>query len=214
MALPFRHIHAAGWRIRIQQLNPSPPTPRAPLVFLHEGLGCIEMWRDFPERLCRLTGRPGLIYDRRGFGGSDKLEGRWPYDYLIQEGGIFLLAVLDACDIARAVLVGHSDGGSIALLAAALQGSRVCGVVTEAAHVFVEEITLAGIRRTVAAYESSDLKNRLAYYHGDNTESAFRRWADTWLAPDFQPWNIEVYLPRATCPLLILQGQEDEYATE
>jgi pimeloyl-ACP methyl ester carboxylesterase len=213
MALASRHIQAAGWRIRARRLPSAPGNTQAPLVFLHEGLGCIEMWRDFPQRLCALTGRAGLLYDRRGYGGSDLLSGRWPYDYLVQEAGIFLPEVLDACDIDRAVLVGHSDGGSIALLAAALHGSRVCAAVTEAAHVLVEDITLAGIRRTVAAYASTELKTRLATYHGDNTESVFRRWADTWLAADFQPWNIEVYLPRVTCPLLILQGREDEYAT-
>jgi len=211
--LTCRHIQAAGWRIRIHHLTPALQSPKAPLVFLHEGLGCIEMWRDFPERLCALTGRAGLLFDRRGYGGSDKLSGRWPYDYLVQEAGIYLPEVLDACGIARAVLVGHSDGGSIALLAAALHRSRVCAAVTEAAHVFVEDVTLAGIRQTVASYQSTDLKTRLAYYHGDNTECVFRRWADTWLAADFQPWNIEAYLPRVTCPLLILQGQEDEYAT-
>jgi pimeloyl-ACP methyl ester carboxylesterase len=213
MDLPSRHIQAAGWRIRIRQLPSAPGHAKAPLVFLHEGLGCIEMWRDFPQRLCALTGRAGLLYDRRGYGSSDALSGRWPYDYLVQEAGIFLPEVLDACGIDRAVLVGHSDGGSIALLTAALHRSRVCAAVTEAAHVLVEEVTLAGIRRTVTAYASTDLKTRLAFYHGDNTESVFRRWADTWLAADFQPWNIEVYLPRVTCPLLILQGRDDEYAT-
>jgi pimeloyl-ACP methyl ester carboxylesterase len=213
MDLASRHIQAAGWRIRTRRLPSAPGNTQAPLIFLHEGLGCIEMWRDFPQRLCALTGRAGLLYDRRGYGGSDLLSGRWPYDYLVQEAGIFLPEVLDACGIDRAVLVGHSDGGSIALLAAALHRSRVCAAVTEAAHVLVEEVTLAGIRRTVAAYASTELRTRLATYHGDNTESVFRRWADTWLAADFQPWNIEVYLPRVTCPLLILQGREDEYAT-
>ena len=139
------------------------------MVFLHEGLGCIEMWRDFPALLCAASGRAGIVFDRRGYGGSDGFKGKWPLDYLIHEGKTALPAVLDALGIQKAVLFGHSDGGTIALMAAALAPERVVAGITEAAHIFVEDITLDGIRRAVNLYETTDLKARLEKYHGKNT---------------------------------------------
>jgi pimeloyl-ACP methyl ester carboxylesterase len=127
---------------------------------------------------------------------------------------VYLPAVLDGCGLARAVLIGHSDGGSIALIAGATLGERIAGIITEAAHIFIEDITLAGIREAVAAYRDADLSEKLSRYHGDNTAAAFFRWADTWLDPDFRSWNIEHFLPRIHCPLMVIQGEEDEYATE
>lgn len=203
-------------RLRVKRIGPlAAATVRnnPVLVFLHEGLGCIELWRDFPESVCVSTGCAGLVYDRKGYGGSDAYGGPWPLDYLQQESQTYLPGLLKACEITKAVLIGHSDGGTIGLMTAAMQGEQICGVITEAAHIFVEDITLEGIRRAVRAFETTDLKDKLARYHGENTETVFRRWADRWLSPEFYDWNIKDYLPRITCPLLVLQGQGDEYGT-
>lgn len=126
---------------------------------------------------------------------------------------VFLPAVLDHCGLSEAVLIGHSDGGSIALIAGATLRERISGVITEAAHIFIEEITLAGIREAVTVFQDTDLRRKLARYHGGNTEAVFFRWADTWLDPAFGGWNIEHFLPGIVCPLLVIQGADDEYAT-
>jgi pimeloyl-ACP methyl ester carboxylesterase len=180
---------------------------------LHEGLGCIEIWGDFPHAVCGATGCVGLVYDRRGYGGSDPYGGPWPLDYHLKESWVYLPGLLKYCDLDQVVLIGHSDGGTIGLLCAAGNSNRVCGLITEAAHIFVDTDTLAGIRNAVDAYETGDLKTLLDRYHGENTEEVFRRWADRWLSPDFFHWNIEAYLPEITCPLLALQGEDDEYGT-
>lgn len=183
------------------------------LVFLHEGLGSVGQWRDFPAAICEKTGLPALVYDRWGYGGAEACPESGNVAYLHDEALISLPQVLDHFGIDKAIGIGHSDGGSIALMFAASYPERVTGIITEAAHVFVEDITLAGIREAVAAYETTDLKMRLTRYHGDKTELVFRRWSDTWLSPSFRTWNIEEYLPRVRCPALIIQGSDDPYGT-
>ncbi len=186
---------------------------RAPIVFLHEGLGRIEVWKDVPEAVCAASGRTGLVYDRRGYGESDDHPAPvWPKDYLLAETA-YLPPLLDGLGVERAALMGHSDGASIALLAAAAAPNRVTAVVSEAAHIFVEEITLTGIRAAVAAYESAGLREKLERLLGPRTDSVFRRWADTWLSAEFRDWNIEAHLPRIARPLLALQGADDPYGT-
>jgi pimeloyl-ACP methyl ester carboxylesterase len=208
----FHTVRGAVHRVRWIR----PPEVReglAPIVFLHEGLGCIEVWKDVPAAVCAASRRMGLVYDRRGYGESaDYPTPVWRKDYLIAEAG-YLPPLLDALRVDRAVLMGHSDGASLALLAAALAPDRVGGVISEAAHIFVEEITLAGIREAVAAYESGDLREKLSRFLGPRTDSVFRRWADTWLSPEFRDWNIEAFLPQIACPLLVLQGAGDPYGT-
>jgi pimeloyl-ACP methyl ester carboxylesterase len=185
------------------------------LVFLHEGLGCIPLWRNFPSLLCEKTGCPALIYDRWGYGTSDPLPAVGPRvpSYLHEEAFVSLPEVLKQCNIDDAVLIGHSDGGSMALMYAAVYPDTVRGIITEAAHVFVEEITLKGIREAVEIYKRTDLKAKLTKYHGNNTEKMFYGWADTWLSPEFRDWNIEEFLPRIISPLLVLQGADDIYGT-
>lgn len=210
------HIEVAGCRLRVKSIDlpASAQTADKPvLVFLHEGLGCIELWRDFPETVCASTGCVGLVYDRKGYGGSDAYGTPWPKDYLVIESSTYLPGLLKSCNIKTAVLIGHSDGGTIALLATAMHGEPIRGLITEAAHIFVEDITLGGIRKAVKAFKTTSLKNKLARYHGQNTEAVFNRWADRWLSPEFYHWNIEEYLPKITCPLLVLQGMNDEYGS-
>ncbi|MFP4031974.1 MAG: alpha/beta fold hydrolase [Desulfococcaceae bacterium] len=208
----FRSIRGARHRIR-RIFPPEIREDREPVVFLHEGLGCIEIWKDVPEAVCAASGRVGLVYDRRGYGESaDYPTPVWPKDYLITETG-YLPPLLDACGVERAALVGHSDGASLALLAAAIAPDRVVGVVSEAAHIFVEEITAAGIREAVGAYKAADLREKLARFLGPRTDAVFWRWADTWLSPEFRDWNIEAFLPQITAPLLVIQGVDDPYGT-
>lgn len=210
------YVKAADCQLRVKCIEPETLpllTDRATLVFLHEGLGCIEMWRDFPETLCKATGYSGLIYDRKGYGLSEKFEGPWPVDYLQTESLLYLPALLKVCDIDNAVLVGHSDGGTIALITAAYHPNPVRGIITEAAHIFVEQVTIDGIQKTVQAFETSALREKLFRYHKEHTDTIFYRWADRWLSSEFRNWNIRKELPKITCPALLLQGKDDEYGT-
>jgi pimeloyl-ACP methyl ester carboxylesterase len=186
---------------------------RPTVVFLHDSLGCITAWRDFPERLANALGCNALVYDRRGYGGSSPFgpEPRSP-GYLEDEADM-LMRVLEACGVSQAVLFGHSDGGSIALVAAARRPDVVAAVVTEGAHVFVEELTLAGIRDARSALRTTDLRERLHRHHGERTDAVISAWIDTWLSPEFRDWNIERFLPRAACPALVIQGERDEFGT-
>jgi pimeloyl-ACP methyl ester carboxylesterase len=183
-----------------------------PLVFLHEGLGSIAQWRDFPAALCAAANRPGIVYERFGHGRSSPPAALRTPAYLHGEAAT-LLAVLDALAVPKADLVGHSDGGSIALLAGARQPARFGRIVTMAAHVLVEDVTLAGIRAAQLTYAGTDLRARLMRYHGEGTDALFRAWADTWLSAPFRAWNIEGELRTLTAPVLAVQGEGDEYGT-
>jgi pimeloyl-ACP methyl ester carboxylesterase len=186
---------------------------RAALVFLHEGLGCVNLWRDFPLALAQATRRPAVLYDRRGYGRSGPLTTPRGIDYLHQEAEIFLPRVLEDLGLGPVILVGHSDGGSIGLLHASRGDSRVAGLITAAAHVFVDDVTLAGIRATVEAYGRRQMESRLARHHGPKARTVFFSWADTWLSAIFAPWNITGVLPGIACPTLVLQGEDDPYGT-
>jgi pimeloyl-ACP methyl ester carboxylesterase len=183
------------------------------LVFLHDSLGCVDTWRDFPGALARRVGLTAIVYDRRGYGQSSPFgpDPRTPY-YLEDEARV-LFQLLDALEIGPVVLFGHSDGGSISLIAAAEHADRVRAVVTEGAHVFVEDITLAGIRDARAMFVTTDLATRLARYHGDKVAGIVSAWTETWLSPEFRDWNIESYLTRVQCPTLVIQGNDDEFGT-
>jgi pimeloyl-ACP methyl ester carboxylesterase len=181
------------------------------LVFLHEGLGSIPQWRDFPEALCRATGCRGLVYERLGYGGSDPASLPRPDDFLEREAQQHLPEVLDACGIHRPVLVGHSDGGTIALLFASAFPQRPQGVITEAAHVVLDEVTVAGVADVFRRWSDGELRSRLERYHGDNTETMFRGWAETWLRPERRAWSITDRLGAIVCPVLAIQGADDEH---
>lgn len=207
-------LRAAGHRLHAERLRPPHAAAGPTLVFLHEGLGSIGQWRHFPAELCARTGLPGLVYERWGYGRSEALTGSRPKHYLCREARDSLPEVLAASGIVEPpILFGHSDGGSIALLFAAAWPERARAVISEAAHVFVEEVCLAGIRLACAAYEQGTLRAGLHRYHGDNTDPMFRGWCDTWLRPGYRDWSMEAELPRITCPALIIQGADDEYGT-
>ena len=184
------------------------------LVFLHEGLGCAAAWKAFPGRLCRSTGCPGLVFDRVGHGRSAHLTETRGIDYLHAHALEELPAAILRLIPAQAhILVGHSDGGSIALIYAAQQPENLRAVITEAAHVFVQAETLAGIDATVAAFEAGKLSG-LTKYHGEKTQRLFNAWADTWRSPWFRSWEITDLLPAIDSPLLVIQGKNDAYATK
>ena len=205
-----------GSRLETRWLGPEPG--RAPtLVFLHEGLGCVEMWRDFPERLAAELGWGALLYSRAGYGHSDPCPLPRPLDYLEDEGRRVLPAVLAQTGVRRALLVGHSDGGSIALVYAgtpAVRGAvELLALITEAAHVFNEACCVAAAERVRDDYRTGALRGRLARYHGDNVDCAFWGWNGAWLNPGFLAMNLEAYLPAVEVPCLVLQGDRDDYGT-
>ena len=185
------------------------------LIFLHEGLGSIKHWKDFPNQVCAQTQCEGLVYERYGYGASSALREKRTASYLEEEGLEQLPALLEALQIDRPIiLIGHSDGGSISLVHAGTTTHPILGVITEAAHVYLEAIAIEGIEAATQFYESSPvLKKKLARYHGDHTDSTFYGWSDTWRSEAFKTWNIEKYLPQITCPVLVIQGTEDEYGT-
>lgn len=184
------------------------------LVFLHEGLGSVALWKDFPDRVAQATGLPALVYSRIGYGGSDPCVLPRPLTYMHEEGEAVLPQLLQALGVQTHILVGHSDGASISLINAG-SGERpgLLGVVAMAPHVFCEEISVTSIRAAGKAYAEGDLKPRLEKYHGANVDCAFRGWCDAWLDPAFMRWNIEGYVDRIAVPVLVIQGEDDEYGT-
>jgi pimeloyl-ACP methyl ester carboxylesterase len=189
------------------------PDAAPTLVLLHEGLGCVALWRDFPEALAAATGCGVFAYSRFGYGGSDPVALPRPMTYMHDEALTVLPRVLDAAGVRRVVLIGHSDGGSIAAIhAGAVRDPRVVGVVMMAAHFFVEELNIASIRAIKATYEQGDLRERLARYHR-NVEVAFRGWNDAWLDPRFGAFDITQQVAQIRVPVLALQGADDPYGT-
>jgi pimeloyl-ACP methyl ester carboxylesterase len=182
------------------------------IVYLHDSLGCISLWRDFPQRLGNTVQANSFIYDRRGYGLSSPFDGTARQTDYMEKEAEQLIVLLDQCGIEHPVLFGHSDGGTIALLAAAKYPQRIKAVITEGAHVFVEEITLDGIVRAKEQY-TMGLKERLEKYHGHKTQALFEAWTETWLSDAYRDWNIEHFLPQIQCPVLVIQGTEDEYGS-
>ena len=189
----------------------APLSERVPIVLLHEGLGSVAMWRDFPQALAERSDRRVLAYSRFGHGESDAPAKPHTIDFMHDEARL-LPEVLDAAGVTTAILFGHSDGGSIALITAAEAPSRVSALVLEAPHVFVENVSLTSIARMKRHWDTTNLRDRLARYHRD-VDVAFRGWNEVWLDPQFRAWNLESYLPRVTCPALLIQGDLDEYGT-
>jgi pimeloyl-ACP methyl ester carboxylesterase len=207
----MQFVEIGGRRLEVERIAAGGPE-RPALVFLHEGLGSVAMWRDFPGRVAHAAGCNALVYSRYGYGNSTPLAEPRPVRYMHDEALVVLPELLDRLAIARPILVGHSDGGSIALIHAGSGVRPVAGVVTLAAHVLVEEISVTSIAAAKTAYEATDLRAKLARYHAD-VDSAFWGWNRIWLAPGFRAWNIEDCLPRIACPVLAIQGEDDEYGT-
>jgi pimeloyl-ACP methyl ester carboxylesterase len=203
-------VDIAGQRLEFVRIAADRAGPT--LVFLHEGLGSLSLWRDFPQLVADAVARPALIYSRAGYGRSTVLPAARAPHYMHDEALVVLPALLDALGIVDPILIGHSDGASIALIHAGAKVRPVRALVAMAPHVFVEDLSIAGIERSRLAYESADLRAKLGRHHAD-VDATFRGWNDIWLSPAFRDWNIKSFLPRITCPLLLVQGRNDEYGT-
>jgi len=193
---------------RIGATRPEHPT----IVMLHEGLGSVEMWKDFPEHLAARTECTVIAYSRYGHGNSERLTEKRAVEYMHHEGEVVLPELLDKLRITHPILLGHSDGASIALIFASTYPEIPQALILEAPHVFVEDLSVASIANAKVAFRTTELRQKLARYHA-HVDETFWGWNDIWLDPRFRPWNIESYLPAIRCPILCIQGEQDEYGT-
>ena len=213
--MAFASVHAAGAALRIEYEWAGAAAPGAPvMVFLHEGLGSVAMWRDFPARLADALGVRALVYSRPGYGRSTPRPAgeKWQPDFMHRQAREVLPALLRELGVEKPWLCGHSDGGSIALLHAAAFPASLRGAIVLAPHILVEDISVTSIAKAREAYLQTDLKQRLGRYH-DDADSAFWGWNDVWLSPAFRGWSIEEEIRAIRCPLLAMQGLDDEYGT-
>jgi pimeloyl-ACP methyl ester carboxylesterase len=206
----LNHALVDGARLEVRWSGP-PKGAGPAVVLLHEGLGSAAGWRSLPEEIASGTGCPTLAYSREGYGGSDPLREPFGVDFMHREAGR-LAQLVEALGLREVLLVGHSDGASIALIAAA-HGLPVRGVVALAPHVLVEDATVHAIAEAIVSYEQRDLRARLERQHGDNTDTVFRAWTRVWLSPAFRSWSLVDLLPRVACPVLGVMGSADPYGT-
>lgn len=185
------------------------------MVFLHEGLGCSKQWKGFHKEISDILKIPVLAYDRYGYGLSEEINEPRNPDFLEQEASSFLPEIFKKLKIQdhKKILFGHSDGGTIAIIYASLFPENVLGIITEAAHVFIEDITKKGLSATVEIYKNSKLREKLKKHHGKKTDSMFNSWTEVWLSPEMSDWNIEHFIPGIKCPVLAIQGENDNYGT-
>ena len=207
----MKHLVVGGRRLEYVD-HPAHRAGLPVILMLHEGLGCVAMWRHFPERVAATTGCRVVAWSRAGYGHSQPYSESRTSRYMHREALEALPALLAELGVERPLLFGHSDGASIALIFAGAFPDVPAGVIAMAPHEFVEEETLAGILAAKEAWTASDLPHKLARHHAD-APRVFAEWNDTWLAPAFRDWSIEEYLPAIRCPVLAIQGEDDEYAT-
>jgi len=205
-------LQAHGCRIEYEWIG-APVPGRPTLVFLHQGLGSIAQWRDFPAKLSQATGCPAFVYNREGHGGSDSCAWPRPPDFMEIEARDRLPEILEVAGIDDFVLVGHSDGGTISLVYAAEVKTGMRGVIVEGFHVFAEEIVRDAIRQAQEAYVNGDLRRKLARYQGSNVDCAFHGWAETWLQPEMRDYTIAPLIPKIEAPILAILGTQDAAGT-
>ena len=207
------YLQLTGGKVEYRWIEPQHPG-LSTLVLLHEGLGCVSMWRDFPDQLAEATGCGVFAYSRLGYGGSDPVPLPRPLTYMHDEARILLPELLMQLPFDRYSLIGHSDGASIAIVyAGSVADNALDGVVLIAPHVFCEDLSIDSIKKVKALYEQGELKRRLSKYHGINVDCAFWGWNSAWLDDAFKNWNLEQYLPEISVPGLVIQGVDDEYGT-
>jgi pimeloyl-ACP methyl ester carboxylesterase len=208
-------VSVNGRNLEVQRISGCAPD-KPELVFLHEGLGSVSLWKDFPARVAEATGSPVTVYSRYGSGNSDPLAAPHSVRYMHDEALIYLPQLLSQLEIHNPILIGHSDGASIALIYAGVNVEHkrppVRGLVLLAPHVFVEDLSVLSIAEAKVRFETTNMCEKLGRHHRDPART-FWGWNNIWLHPDFRAWNIEEYLPRITCPILAIQGLNDEYGT-
>lgn len=187
--------------------------PKPPIVLFHDSLGCVALWRDFPQMLCQATGREVIAYDRLGFGRSSAYPGQLPQHFIRDEAERFFPCLLEALQIERFVALGHSVSGAMAATCASVHQQRCAALITVSAQAFVEERTLQGIRTAKAQFEQPGQMARLEKYHGDKSPWVLAAWTETWLSPTFGDWTIESGIDAIRCPLLAIHGEHDEYGS-
>ncbi len=205
-------LEVSGHRLEARFIDGTAGRPL--LVLLHEGLGSVSQWRDFPDLLASVTGCPVLVYSRAGYGASSPVPLPRPLTYMHDEAAGVLPGIIAQLEGRDHILVGHSDGASIAAIyAGSNPAAGLKGLVLMAPHVFVEDISIDGIEAARQAWETTDLRDRLKRHHGDNVDIAFLGWNDSWLDPDFRAWDITGFLPLIMAPVLAIQGRDDDYGT-
>ncbi|WP_163628685.1 alpha/beta fold hydrolase [Paludibacter sp. 221] len=208
------YVHLNGHSLFVKKINNCPDANEKPvLIFLHDSWGCTEMWEDFPEKLVKLSGLNGLVYDRQGYGKSSPFNITARTNNYLHDEAHELIDLLNLCGIKNAVLYGHSDGASIALIAAALYSDRIKGLLLEGAHSFVEESGKNAVRQSRERAKHSSLIKSLEKFHGDKAPELFRLWHETWLNDGFVTWTIVPLLKDIACPVLAFQGESDEFGT-
>jgi pimeloyl-ACP methyl ester carboxylesterase len=200
------HLFARAWSAPLS-------SRKAPIILLHDSLGSVELWRDFPEALCVATGRDVIAYDRLGFGKSDIYPGPIKLDFIVKEATDFLPAVLAAFDVGQFVLFGHSVGGEMSAIAAAEFPQSCVALITESAQAFAEDVTLEGVRRARITFADPAQIDRLKRYHGEKAAWVVSSWIDSWLSPALADWTLAPWLPKLQCPVLALHGDSDEYGS-
>lgn len=209
---PAKPLTVMGMQLEYCCYGP-PPGQSPTIVLLHEGQGCVALWRDFPRKVAEITGWGVFVYSRAGYGYSDTVDLPRPLDYMTREAVEVLPKVLDAIGFQRGVLLGHSDGASIsAIYAGSVEDFRIRGIILLAPHFFTEDMGLAEIARAKIAYETGDVAVRMAKYHRD-PEVTFRGWNDAWLHPGFKDWNVAEVIDYLRIPALAIQGCDDQYGT-
>jgi pimeloyl-ACP methyl ester carboxylesterase len=209
-----KFLKAGGHQIAYNWIGEENNSNDPLIVFLHEGLGCMKQWKNFPQKLCHALNSRGLMYDRYGYGQSDALEEPRNPDYLKREACNVLPEILEKLQIhQKIILFGHSDGGTIALFFASCFPEKTLGLIAEAPHVILEEISYQGISDAVNAFRNSDLEKRLKKYHGEKTSVMFESWTGLWLDPKVREWNMLQELEQISSPLLVIQGDRDNYGS-
>lgn len=208
-------IDASAGRLYAKRWQPAPTvgSGHAPIVLLHDSLGCVELWRDFPQRLAEAAGHEVIAYDRLGFGRSDPHPAKLGRGFIEAEADDGFRALVEQLQIGKFILFGHSVGGGMAVGCAARWGAACQALITESAQAFVEDRTVQGIRTARTAFAEPGQQDRLRKYHGDKAAWALSAWIDTWLAADFADWNLDGALRQVRCPALAIHGDRDEYGS-
>lgn len=213
MEIVSQSVEVPGGRLYAKRWEPASRSTLAPIVLLHDSLGSVELWRDFPALLSAATGRAVIAYDRLGFGRSSSRHQLPSPRFVSEEAELYLPPLLAALAVDRVVLFGHSVGGGMAIIAAGALGERCEAVISESAQAFVEQRTLDGIRAAQAGFAEARAFDRLRQYHADKAEWVLRAWTDTWTSEAFAAWSLREELPRMRCPALIIHGDQDEYGS-